>query len=388
MKSWVPISELAGPFKFLEQWVPGCTCTPLLYAVFTGLAQFASALGNGPRQALGEEVELSRLKRKAAPSFESSLGGGGSLMAKKALVDPRPPLVAEKTVKEKLLFKQPLNVSQHSVKENPVKEKESFFQKVPLEESSSQALSQDLSGFSQELSGLSQNGDSLNPPQDDCHSGFSKSVSQVSLFKDGVSHKESMLKGGSQSGVRRDGVEEADARKFKQSMRSTHKSSSVNSDKSSSVSSRKSSSVSSHKSSSGGSHKSSSQESSKQSSQSLHKVKSSQELSLTNFASSQRLFSQRSDSQRSNTQRSNTQRSDTQRSNTQMSGPKVSSSQGSLLSDSQAYRIPRVQSTLGEDDVTRKTAFLMGSFAKSVMEGGAAMLREYLDATNKGSNSG
>lgn len=178
-------------------------------------------------------------------------------------------------------------------------------------------------------------------------------------------------------------MEEADARKFKQSMRSTHKSSSVNSDKSSSGSSRKSSSVSSHKSSSGGSHKSSSQESSKQSSQSLHKVKSSQELSLTNFASSQRLFSQRSDSQRSNTQRSNTQRS-----NTQMSGPKVSSSQGSLLSDSQAYRIPRVQSTLGEDDVTRKTAFLMGSFAKSVMEGGAAMLREYLDATNKGSNSG
>ena len=168
-----------------------------------------------------------------------------------------------------------------------------------------------------------------------------------------------MLKGGSQSGVRRDGVEEADARKFKQS--------SVNSDKSSSVSS----------------HKSSSQESSKQSSQSLHKVKSSQELSLTNFASSQRLFSQRSDSQRSNTQRSNTQRS-----NTQMSGPKVSSSQGSLLSDSQAYRIPRVQSTLGEDDVTRKTAFLMGSFAKSVMEGGAAMLREYLAATDKGSNSG
>ena len=319
MKSWVPISELAGPFKFSEQWVPGCTCTPLLYAVFTGLAQFASALGNGPRQALGEEVELSRLKRKAAPSFESSLGGGGSLMAKKALVDPRPPLVAEKTVKEKLLFKQPLNVSQHSVKENLVKEKESFFQKVPLEESSSQALSQDLSGFSQELSGLSQDGDSLNPPQDDCHSGFSKSVSQVSLFKDGVSHKESMLKGGSQSGVRRDGVEEADARKFKQSMRSTHKSSSVNSDKSSSGSSRKSSSVSSHKSSSGGSHKSSSQESSKQSSQSLHKVKSSQELSLTNFASSQRLFSQRSDSQRSNTQRSNTQRSDTQRSNTQIS---------------------------------------------------------------------
>ena len=163
MKSWVPISKLAGPFKFSEQWVPGCTCTPLLYTVFTGLAQFASALGNGPRQALGEEVELSRLKRKAAPSFESSLGGGGSLMAKKALVDPRPPLVAEKTVKEKLLFKQPLNVSQHSVKENLVKEKESFFQKVPLEESSSQALSQDLSGFSQELSGLSQNGDSLNP---------------------------------------------------------------------------------------------------------------------------------------------------------------------------------------------------------------------------------
>ena len=75
-------------------------------------------------------------------------------------------------------------------------------------------------------------------------------------------------------------------------------------------------------------------------------------------------------------------------SNTQMSGPKVSSSQGSLLSDSQAYRIPRVQSTLGEDDLTRKTAFLMGSFAKLVMEGGAAMLREYLDATNKGSNSG
>ena len=173
-----------------------------------------------------------------------------------------------------------------------------------------------------------------------------------------------MLKGGSQSGVRRDGVEEADARKFKQS--------SVNSDKSSSVSS----------------HKSSSQESSKQSSQSLHKVKSSQESSLTNFASSQRLFSQRSDSQRSNTQWSNTQRSNTQRSNTQMSGPKVSSSQGSLLSDSQAYCIPRVQSTLGEDDLTRKTAFLMGSFAKSVMEGGAAMLREYLDATNKGSNSG
>ena len=168
MKSWVPISKLAGPFKFSEQWVPGCTCTPLLYTVFTGLAQLASALGNGPRQALGEEVELSRLKRKAAPSFESSLGGGGSLMAKKALVDPRPPLVAEKTVKEKPPFKHPLNVSQHSVeenlvKENLVKEKESFFQKVPLEESSSQALSQDLSGFSQELSGLSQNGDSLNP---------------------------------------------------------------------------------------------------------------------------------------------------------------------------------------------------------------------------------
>ena len=168
MKSWVPISKLAGPFKFSEQWVPGCTCTPLLYTVFTGLAQFARALGNGHRQALGEEVELSRLKRKAPPSFESSLGGGGSLMAKKDLVDLRLLLVAKKTVKEKPPFKHPLNVSQHSVeenlvKENLVKEKESFFQKVPLEESSSQALSQGLSGFSQELSVLSQNGDSLNP---------------------------------------------------------------------------------------------------------------------------------------------------------------------------------------------------------------------------------
>ena len=56
--------------------------------------------------------------------------------------------------------------------------------------------------------------------------------------------------------------------------------------------------------------------------------------------------------------------------------------------DSQAYRIPRLQSELGEDELARKTAFLMGSFAKSVMKGGAVMLREYLQAANKGNNSG
>ena len=375
--------------------------TPLLYAVFTGLAQFAGALGNGPRQALGEEVELPRLKRKAALNFESSLGGGGSLMPKKALVDLRPSLVAEKTVKEKLLIKHPLNVSEHSVKENLLKEKESFFQKVPLEESSAQELSQDLSGFSQDLLGLSQNCDSLNPLQDDSHSGFPESLGQVSLFKGEVLHKESALKGGSHSGVlRRDGVEKADARKFKQSMQNSHKSSSLSSHKTSSLSSHKSSTGSSHKSNTGSSHKSSSMSSHKSSSQSLQKVKCSQELSLPNFGSSQMSNTQSSNTQMSNTQSSNTQRSNTQRSNTQrsstqsqksstqMSSSKVSSSQGSQLSDSQAYRIPRLQSTLGEDDLARKTAFLMGSFAKSVMEGGAAMLREYLDATNKGSNSG
>ena len=95
-----------------------------------------------------------------------------------------------------------------------------------------------------------------------------KPVSQVSLFKDGISHKESMLKGVLHNGVfGKDGVEKSDARKFKQSMQR-----SVNSDKSSSVSSHKSSLVSSHKSSSLSSHKSS-----KHSSQSLQKVKSPQE---------------------------------------------------------------------------------------------------------------
>ena len=74
-------------------------------------------------------------------------------MPKKALVDHRPPPVSE----------------------HHVKETESFFQKIPLKESSSQDLSQDLSGFMQDLSG-----DSLNPLQDD--SGFSKACqSGVSL---------------------------------------------------------------------------------------------------------------------------------------------------------------------------------------------------------------
>ena len=405
----------------------------ILYAVFTGLAQVAGALGNGPQQALGEEVELQRLKRRASPTIED----GGSLMPKKVLVDPdlgeESPLekvvVAEKTRKEKPLFTHP--VFKHPVKENLSKDKD------PIEESFSQVFpsaqnSGMQTGFFQELPGFSQ-GLSQDPLwQSDSHSGFSQSpgpsesLSQAALYK-GVSRKKS-LKGDLHSGISGRG-EKNDAHKSKQS---SFKSSSP-----------KSSSGSSPKSTSGSSHKSSSQGSHKFSSQSVKNSKRSQEVSIPHFRSSQMLFSQTSDSQGSNTQGSNTQGSNTQGSNTQgsntrgsntggsntqgsntqgsntqkssthksnthksnnhrskthssntqgsstqMSSSKVSSSQSSLVFDSQAYRIPRLQSEHGEDELARKTAFLMGSFAMSVMEGGAMMLREYLQAANKGNNSG
>ena len=97
------------------------------------------------------------------------------------------------------------------------------------------------------------------------------------------------------------------------------------------------------------------------------------------------LFSQSSETQQSDTQRSDTQRSDTQRSDTQRSDTQRSDGQ---LSNTQRYTIPRLQPQLSGDDLARKTAYLMGSLGKSVMEGGAVMLREYLEAANKGNNSG
>ena len=54
-----------------------------LDAVFTGLAQVAGALGNGPQQALGKEVELQRLKRRASPTVEPNMEDGVSPVSKK-----------------------------------------------------------------------------------------------------------------------------------------------------------------------------------------------------------------------------------------------------------------------------------------------------------------
>ena len=391
--------------KFYGHWFHAT-----LDAVFTGLAQVAGALGNGPQQALGKEVELQRLKRRASPTVEPNLEDGASLVSKKVLVDTtlgeESPLekvvVVEKTSKEK-----PLKAFKHPVKENLFNDKdpieESFSQVFPSAKHSGMQIgfSEELSGLSQELPGFSQ-GLSQDPPLlSDSHSGFSqspghsKSLNQAALCK-GASHKKS-LKGGMHSGVSGKG-EKDDAHKSKQSP-------------------LKSSSHSSPKSCSGSSPKSSTQSSHKFSSQNVKNSKLSQELSIPHVGSSQMMFSQTSDSQGLNTQESNTQGSNTQRSytsqrfntqnsitnksntnnshrsnkqesSTQMSSTKVSGSQSSVVFDSQAYRIPRLQSELGEDELARKTAFLMGSFAKSVMEGGAVMLREYLQAANKGNNSG
>ena len=60
-------------------------------------------------------------------------------------------------------------------------------------------------------------------------------------------------------------------------------------------------------------------------------------------------------------------------------------SQTSLLSD---YRIPRRHLKRGDDELVQKAAIIMGSMAKSVMEGGATMLKEYLEASDKSNNSG
>ena len=352
---------------------------------------------------------------------------GVSPVSKKVLVDTtlgeESPLekvvVVEKTSKEKPLLAHPLKAFKHPVKENLFNEKdpieESFSQVFPSAKHSGMQIgfSEELSGLSQELPGFSQ-GLSQDPPLlNDSHSGFSqspgpsRSLNQAALCKGG-SHKKS-LKGGMHSGVSGKGKKD-DGHKSKQS---PLKSSSQ--------------SHSSPKSCSGSSPKSSTESSHKFSSQNVKNSKHSQELSIPHFGSSQMLFSQTSDSQGLNTQESNTQRSYTsqrfntqnsitnksntnnshrsnshrsnshrsnshrsnkQESGTQMSSTKVSGSQSSVVFDSQAYRIPRLQSELGEDELARKTAFLMGSFAKSVMEGGAVMLREYLQAANKGNNSG
>ena len=365
-------------------------------------------------------------------------------MPKKVLVDTtlgeespfEKVVVVEKTCKEKPLFTHPLKAIKHPVKENLFNEKdpieESFSQVFPSAKHSGMqtGFSQELSGLSQELPGFSQDLSQDPPLLSDSHSGFtqspgpSESLSRAALCK-GASHKKS-LKGGKHSGVLGRG-EKDDVHNSKQSP-------------------LKFSSHSSPKSCSGSSHKSSTQSSFKFSPQNVKNSQKSQELSIPHSGSSQMLFSQRSDSQgfnpntqglntqgsntsqrlnthksitnksnshrsnshRSNSHRSNSHRSDshrsdshrsnkqgsstqmssTQMSSTQMSSTKVSGSQSSVVFDSQAYRIPRLQSEQGEDELARKTAFLMGSFAKSVMEGGAVMLREYLQAANKGNNSG
>ena len=158
-----------------------------LDAVFTGLAQVAGALGNGPQQALGKEVELQRLKRRASPTVEPNMEDGVSPVSKKVLVDTtlgeESPLekvvVVEKTSKEKPLLAHPLKAFKHPVKENLFNEKdpieESFSQVFPSAKHSGMQIgfSEELSGLSQELPGFSQ-GLSQDPPLvSDSHSGFS-----------------------------------------------------------------------------------------------------------------------------------------------------------------------------------------------------------------------
>ena len=317
--------------------------------LFTGLAKFASALANGPRQALGEEVELLRPKRKASLPLDG-------MMSKNALVDPS--LGEGSSVAEKHPLKK-------TATKNLAKEKD------PVEETFSQAFpfSSNVSGFKNVY------GDSRN--------GFSQDLG----FDKGDLDKSGCLDraGGLEKGDLHQSKQRSESPfKYSQSsnMYTSQRSSSRSSHRSHSQTSQRSNSRSTHKlkSNSQSSHHSKSEKSHKSNAQSVIKRKSSHNMNLPQFGSSQMLFSQSSETQQSDTQRSDTQRSDTQRSDTQRSDGQ--------LSNTQRYTIPRLQPQLSGDDLARKTAYLMGSLGKSVMEGGAVMLREYLEAANKGNNSG
>ena len=273
------------------------------------------------------------------------------MMSKNALVDPS--LGEGSSVAEKHPLKK-------TATKNLAKEKD------PVEETFSQAFpfSSNVSGFKNVY------GDSRN--------GFSQDLG----FDKGDLDKSGCLDraGGLEKGDLHQSKQRSESPfKYSQSsnMYTSQRSSSRSSHRSHSQTSQRSNSRSTHKlkSNSQSSHHSKSEKSHKSNAQSVIKRKSSHNMNLPRFGSSQMLFSQSSETQQSDTQRSDTQRSDTQRSDGQ-------------LSNTQRYTIPRLQPQLSGDDLARKTAYLMGSLGKSVMEGGAVMLREYLEAANKGNNSG
>ena len=102
---------------------------------------------------------------------------------------------------------------------------------------------------------------------------------------------------------------------------------------------------------------------------------------------SQKSPTQRSPTQRSPTQRSSTQRSSTQRSPTQRSPTQRSSTQRSSysqLSQLSGFSTPRQQLhgalNLPRAELTQAAGHIMGSLARSIMEGSASMVKDFLEA--------
>ena len=110
--------------------------------------------------------------------------------------------------------------------------------------------------------------------------------------------------------------------------------------------------------------------------------KSPTQRSPTQRSPTQRSSTQRSPTQRSSTQRSSTQRSPTQRSPTQRSSTQRSSY--SQLSQLSGFSTPRQQLhgalNLPRAELTQAAGHIMGSLARSIMEGSASMVKDFLEA--------